>query len=159
MNYKFVKADKTHLETVAQLWSKLMSAHKEMDQPFFSETEQNIESYKDHLDSFIGGDDSLLLLFLHDDQIKGYLTASINYGFGYGNYNSLHFCEIGDIMIESDFRGRRFGELMLNEVKNWAKEHNVNRIELKVFSQNHSAYKFFLRTGFKDLFNHLYMEF
>jgi ribosomal protein S18 acetylase RimI-like enzyme len=67
--------------------------------------------------------------------------------------NSAHGY-IGFMYVKPDFRGKRISNLVLEYLKNWAKEKNLKELRLDVYSNNPSAIKSYERFGFiKSLVN------
>ena len=129
-SYRLIKAELKHIDAIVELWTKLMKLHKEMDHPFFSESDSHLDSYKDQLKGDLNSEDHLIVLLLMGNNVKGYVTASLNQGGVFGIYNSLRFCEIGDIMIDNEIQQKGLGELLINEVKQWAKIHQTDRTSI-----------------------------
>ena len=158
IGYKIVKADTTHLDEIAELWVELMSIHKEFDAAFFKDTESNKKNIKATFEHFLTNSNSLLLVLIVEEKVKGFVTASNNW-IKYSNYNSVHSCEIGDIMIDKKFRKEGLGKQLIDGVKDWAREKDIHTIELNVFAKNSSGIDFFKGAGLKERFKILYIDF
>lgn len=158
VDYKIERASLSHLDEVAELWEQLMKIHKELDALFFIDTESDKKSIKKRLKDVSTSEDSLLLVLIVGQKVKGFVTAYDN-GIKYHNYNSKQLCEIGDIMIDKEFRSEGFGKLLIEGVKDWAREKGVHGIELNVFAKNVSGMDFFKSVGLKERFEALYIDF
>lgn len=61
---------------------------------------------------------------------------------------------IGFMYVKPNFRGKRISSLILEALKAWAEEKNLNELRLDVYSNNPSAIKSYERFGFiKSLVN------
>jgi ribosomal protein S18 acetylase RimI-like enzyme len=61
---------------------------------------------------------------------------------------------IGFMYVKPLFRGQKISKLILEELKNWAKENNLKELRLDVYSNNIVAIKAYERFGFtKSLVN------
>jgi ribosomal protein S18 acetylase RimI-like enzyme len=74
------------------------------------------------------------------------------------NSNSYHKNSkhgyIGFIFVKPSFRGKKISSLILDSLKNWAKEKDLKELRLDVYSNNSNAIKSYDRFGFtKSLVN------
>ena len=74
------------------------------------------------------------------------------------NSNSYHKNSkhgyIGFIFVKPSFRGKKISSLVLESLKNWAKEKDLKELRLDVYSNNDNAIKSYDRFGFtKSLVN------
>ena len=74
--------------------------------------------------------------------------------------NSRHYHKnpkhgyIGFMFVKPSFRGQRISNLILESLKNWAKEKDLKELRLDVYSNNNGALKSYERFGFnKSLVN------
>lgn len=57
-------------------------------------------------------------------------------------------CEIDNMYVEEAYRRHGVGKLLMQCVKDWAKEHNAKRIRVGAFTQNENALAFYESNGF-----------
>ncbi len=62
-------------------------------------------------------------------------------------YNGKHL-EPDNVIIHPDHRNKGVGELMMNWIDNYAKEHNYEAIELNAYIENLKGAEFWKKTGF-----------
>ena len=74
--------------------------------------------------------------------------------------NSKHYHKnpkhgyIGFMFVKPSFRGQQISKLILESLKNWAKEKNLKELRLDVYNNNIGAIKAYERFGFtKSLVN------
>jgi len=150
MEYKICEAAKGNLEEVVPLWRELMEIHKELDPASFAGI--NEELYKQELLEHYISDTKEIFVSIYNGLVVGYITASIWTGF---RYNTIKYCTIGDLMVDSHFRKEGIGTSLIETVKNWAKQKNAERIELSLIHKNTKGYEFFKRYGFQDSWHQL----
>lgn len=57
---------------------------------------------------------------------------------------------IVDIVVDTNSRSKGIGKLLLEEVKTWSKNKNLDYVELSVLSNNYKAIKLYENFGFKE---------
>ncbi|ESU19166.1 hypothetical protein FCR2A7T_25890 [Flavobacterium cauense R2A-7] len=152
--FSIQQATKVYAEPIVTLWSKLMAIHKEWDADYFSETEDNINHYRNDIEYAIEDTTQVVFVAIYEDQIVGYITAGIVF-FSNSYYNMDSHCEVGDIMVDTAYHNSGVGSKSLEEVKKWAAQKNVKTIQLNVFSKNQKAIDFFTKQNFQPLFSKL----
>jgi ribosomal protein S18 acetylase RimI-like enzyme len=152
--FKIQPATKIHSESIVVLWSKLMAIHKEWDADYFSETEDNINYYKNDIEHAIEDTTQAVFVAIDEEKIVGYITAGLVF-FSNSYYNMNSHCEVGDIMVDTEYHNSGVGSLLMEEVKNWAAHKSLKTIQLNVFSKNKSAIDFFTKQNFQPLFSKL----
>jgi len=157
VEYHIQKATTEHFEQIVSLWVKLMNIHKDFDKDFFANTDSSIEQYRWALNWSLDNSEEEIFIAVLKNKIIGFVTCSCSDG-GLANYNQETYCTIGDIMIESEYQKLGIGQLLLKEVKKWAKSKASNNIILNVFSKNTSALHFFKSQGFNDNFHNLILK-
>ncbi|MEE9408192.1 MAG: GNAT family N-acetyltransferase [Polaribacter sp.] len=130
------------------------------------EFEQGVIEAERPLDSFLGEGNLTyynILELISNDNIH-FIVAVLNnelVGSGYLRIeNSAHYHKnpkhgyIGFIFVKPSFRGNRISNLVLDTLKNWAKEKSLKELRLDVYSNNSGALKSYERFGFtKSLVN------
>lgn len=152
MNYEICKAVKENLDEVIELWRKLMEEHKDMDPVFFANI--NEERYKkDIMNCFLYPDEATMFVCIIEGKVIGYITAALLKRYQY--YNNISYCIIDDIMVNSQYRNVGIGKSLIENVKNWAKQHNAERIELNIIHENKVEHDIFKKQGFQDSWHSL----
>jgi ribosomal protein S18 acetylase RimI-like enzyme len=128
--------------------------------------EQGVVAAEKPLDTFLGT--GKLTYYdipeLITDENTHFIVALSNeelVGSGYikiENSNSYHKNSkhgyIGFIFVKPSFRGKKISSLILESLKNWAKEKDLKELRLDVYSNNYNAIKSYDSFGFtKSLVN------
>jgi ribosomal protein S18 acetylase RimI-like enzyme len=128
--------------------------------------EQGVVAAEKPLDAFLGT--GKLTYYdipkLITDENTHFIVAVSNeelVGSGYvkiENSNSYHKNSkhgyIGFIFVKPSFRGKKISSLVLESLKNWAKEKDLKELRLDVYSNNYNAIKSYDSFGFtKSLVN------
>jgi ribosomal protein S18 acetylase RimI-like enzyme len=128
--------------------------------------EQGVVAAEKPLDTFLGT--GKLTYYdipeLITDENTHFIVAISNeelVGSGYikiENSNSYHKNSkhgyIGFIFVKPSYRGKKISSLVLESLKNWAKEKDLKELRLDVYSNNSNAIKSYDRFGFtKSLVN------
>jgi ribosomal protein S18 acetylase RimI-like enzyme len=123
--------------------------------------EQGVVAAEKPLDTFLGT--GTLTYYnipeLITDENTHFIVAISNeelVGSGYvkiENSNSYHKNSkhgyIGFIFVKPSFRGKKISSLVLESLKNWAKEKDLKELRLDVYSNNYNAVKSYDSFGFK----------
>ena len=105
--------------------------------------ESNIsqEAYTDFLDNVLGYF-HIVLVIEFDNNIIGTGTLLIERKMAYGGCTMGH---IENILIDETFRGKGYGEKLINELLDIAKKNNCYRVDLNC---NSELEKFYAKNGF-----------
>lgn len=152
------QAKTEHTKSIILLWKELMNIHKDFDNSYFLEMDNNIENYVCNIQLSIINDNERVIVAVKDELVVGYITAEVNLSSNF-MYNSNAVCTVNDIMILPNYQHLGIGKALIEEIKIWAKSNDINQLELNVFSKNKNALKFFKNQGFEDQFNKLELKF
>jgi len=86
---------------------------------------------------------SLLLVVENNGDIVGFLSSQR--GFAKRTRHSAYIV----IGILKDYRGKKIGLKLFEELEKWALDHNVTRLELTVMQHNKNAIRLYEKMGFK----------
>lgn len=93
-----------------------------------------------------------------NDELVGLAECYIKEAPDYPILQQRKWVLIDSIAVIESHRGKGIGKLLFERIKNWASENGVKRIELKVYSFNKNAMKFYEGLGFEELTKHLFLE-
>ena len=63
----------------------------------------------------------------------------------------MQYCEINGLVIDQDHRGLGIGKLLIDKVKQWAREKNNNKIGLRCNVKRTEAHLFYEHLGFAEI--------
>jgi len=101
--------------------------------------DETITFIKAHLNS----DVSTLFIVIYEMRLIGMLDADIH-----RNFQKSHCASFG-MSVLHDHRRHGVGSALLTEFFLWAKNHQLKRIELEVFSNNMAAIELYTKKGFE----------
>ncbi|HNZ27334.1 MAG TPA: GNAT family N-acetyltransferase [Spirochaetota bacterium] len=98
--------------------------------------------------------------FLKNDRFYSYIVFDDLYPIGYAIFGFHNFPEpifkndkkklfIGELLILPDYQNKNIGTILLNLIKDFAKENNVNRVETDFWVPNNQSISFFSKNLFK----------
>lgn len=152
---EIINAGPDHIPDILKLWAEMIDYHKDFN-PIYR-LQKNAQIYfEKHVRKLIDSMDSQVLLALDDGISVGYSISMIS------NYPPILMVDkyglITDIGVRSDYRRKGIGGLMLEKIFAWFKESGINRIELRVVSQNIDGISFWEKHGFKDFMHLMYIN-
>ena len=128
------KIKKGEGKLVDNLLTKLVKSEKEFDNNINENFVVN-NYYEDKIDK----ENNIILVVELDNKIVGYL-------YGFLEVNDALIKKVGHLdalYIEEDYRNKGYARKLINEFKKYAKENDVDHIEVKVFSNNIKAYNLY----------------
>ena len=109
-----------------------------------------------NIPELISAENILLIVAVLDNELvaSGYVRME----------NSKHYHKnpkhgyVGFMFVKPAFRGKRISILILDNLKNWAKEKELKELRLDVYSNNLGAVKSYERFGFKKSLVNMRMD-
>lgn len=103
---------------------------------------KTIEELKEYV--FEQFDNGLKIIgYYNDEELVGYLGYEIK-------EKATKFIWIDELVITEKERGKGYGTLLMNEIKNIQEKENIQRIELNVFDFNQNAVKLYKKLGYVE---------
>jgi GNAT superfamily N-acetyltransferase len=152
---RVLKADRSHIPAILELWKELMDFHRPFD-ALFTRSEDGEASMATHLEQIIDAEDSLVLVAVEAAGVIGYTMAKV------ASYPPVFVKRrhglISDMAVSRAHRRRGCGEMMLEVTLEWFRQKGLDRVELRVAAKNGVAYSFWRKQGFADYVHELYRE-
>lgn len=82
-----------------------------------------------------------------EDKIIGYLAGSICEE---KSYITETFAELDNMCINDEYRRFGIGTLLINELKKYCKEKNIQNIKVTASAKNSKAIQFYMKNGFEN---------
>ena len=150
---EIVNAEESHVTDICILWLEFMQYSEDID-PIFAIREGIIPVFeKEYLCPAMKAENSLVLVALDRNHVVGY-SYSLILEPGNLNKRKKYGC-IHDLFITKDYRRRRIGEKMYDEILKWFHSEGIYRVELQVIVKNKAAVSFWRKYGYMDFQNTL----
>ena len=147
MSLLFRKLQKNDFDKFNQLFEQVDKLHREAHPEYFRKTEKQFrtQAYFEKLlnDStvfLLGAFDANCLVGLAHAAVKQHPITEIHVS---GDYVLLD-----NLVVDENIRGNGIGKALYNGVCTWAKEQSIQEIQLKVYSFNEQAIRFYKKRGF-----------
>jgi ribosomal protein S18 acetylase RimI-like enzyme len=154
MGTEIRKANESDLNGMIELWKDFMDYHIAFDR-FWTRSDHGHESAYNYIKSILDEDNVQVLVASMGNRIIGYQISQILEHPPV--LQKTRYCLVNDIAIDDKYRGRGIGSEMFEEVKKWAKQKGVDRMELQVASGNEKAIRFYEKQGMKPYSLHMYL--
>lgn len=151
------KATQKDFEGMNQLFMQVDGVHSKAHPNMFNSPIENVRS-SEYLQKILNDETQNLIVAVNGDNIIGLAKAMIESAPDFPLFVQRRWMLISIIVVDKKHRGNGIGQLLLDEQYNWAKENNINEVELTVFSFNESAMAFYNKNGFNEVKRKLYKK-
>lgn len=135
--------DSLHLQNHPELFKKpLISSRDESD-----------------IKNIIEDSNRELFVAEYNFEIIGFTECFIATSIDHPVIKERKWVQLDNIAVKSEYQNKKVGNLLLEKVKEWAKEKNINRIELTVYSFNTNTISFYEKKGFNEISKKMYLDF
>ncbi len=149
------KAVMEDVPAIIEIWKELMDFHKELD-AIFSRSATGHERFAEFLTSNMEKEDSCVLVAADEGHIVGYCQACIS------KYPPVlikeKYVEIFDMAVTEKYQRQGIGRMIIDALRRWYADKDVDRIELKYLTSNKSAEEFWTKMGFKPYLKTAFLE-
>ena len=152
---EIIEASEKHTPEITKLWMEFMYFNAEIE-PFNTSGDNVLTQVEKHLRNKITSDNSLVLVAIDDQKVVGYSISQATRMPPLSRGKTIGV--IYDMAITASHRRKGIGKEMLNRIKAWFNERNINRIELSVVTKNTIGNSFWREQGFQDYEQILYLE-
>jgi len=151
-----IEANEEDIPEIIELWKELIDYHKDIDL-FFKRREDAHLNYESFISELMRSEDTKIFVAKEENIVVGYVLAKIDF------YPPVYLYErhgeIYDLIVKSTYRGRGIGSDLLSKAIEWFNSLGLERVEVNLVTQNKVASTFYLKHGFKDYMQKLYLEF
>lgn len=116
------------------------------ERPFDPTLKPDPISYYD-LKALIISDESEVVVAVNNDEIAASGYAKILKGKSYHNHD--HYAYLGFMFVRPEYRGKGIIQGIVEELKIWSLENNLNEIRLEVYDDNDAAIRAYEKSNFK----------
>ena len=140
-------------DAVFSLFSEVQNLHaRALPQVFKpSKKDQPNQSFRALFNKSLESSNKHLIIGFAEQQPVGYILFETHAGKRSGSQKPQPFIYITHIVVTETQRGKGYGSIFIQYVKETAKKHNIQRIGLEVWVFNEAAKKFFESQGFTGL--------
>jgi GNAT superfamily N-acetyltransferase len=156
-DYEIRRATSEDLQALGRLGAVLMRAHYAFDSNRFMRPGARAEDgYAAFLATQLDDPESLVLVAVHDGEVRGYLYAAVEPRSWKELRDRAGF--IHDILVDEP--SRRFGiaDALLDRAVAWIREQRVPRVILWTAAKNEQAQRLFARKGFRVTMQEMTLE-
>ncbi len=137
-------ATKSDVPVICDLYPKLYALMSQM-QPLFWKTASPDKQY---LENFVENENSDIFVAQSDNQIIGFMLVRQQKTPPYSHLVPHNYAYLMDVFVLEEFQNRGLGTLFVDQLMKWAKERQLDFVELNVLSNNTSAIRLYERLGF-----------
>ncbi|WP_267739643.1 GNAT family N-acetyltransferase [Myroides injenensis] len=106
---------------------------------------------KTFLEEVIEREDWEFIIAVDNNQLVGMVALFIEETLPYECFIPHRYLNFADIFVEEEYRKKGIGKQLIDAVKSWAKDKEVDYIELIVLKQNSKAYDLYLKEEFEPV--------
>ena len=157
MKPKIREANINEVDEILKLDRKLSDHHAEIDSYYKQAGDLEEEKVRDWLHDTIMGDDSLVLVFENEGELRGYFVGVIEETKPFIRPSRVG--RITTIYVEPGWRKEGFARIAAERFKVLCEKEGVNTIRLSVHSHNPEAIEAWQSLGFNEYMKRMRMDF
>jgi len=106
----------------------------------------SVEETTQNISAVISNEERTAFVAEYNDRIVGWINASQAV-----MIEVMPYCEINGLVVDENFHAKGIGKLLIERIKQWAKEKGNNKLSLRCNVKRIEAHKFYSHIGFKDM--------
>ena len=148
----FRRGNKDDIVQMLPLWQYLVDTHAELEKMFMT-VDDAAPKFAEFLKSLLDKDNYLVSVAEADSKIVGYVIASVSLTPEVFVIRKRMY--IQDMVIDPAYRRKGIAKQLMNVVMAFAKEQQVEKMDLLVAVKNEGANKFWKEMGFEPALNYM----
>jgi len=104
------------------------------------------EQTRRNIDAILGSPDHDLFTAIHNNQVVGWTSVIQSI-----QVESAPLCEIRGLVVETEFRNRGIGKLLIDRARQWAREKGNSRLRLRCNVKRRETHAFYQQLGFEEI--------
>jgi GNAT superfamily N-acetyltransferase len=152
---EIIHAQSAHIPAIIELWKEFMDYHMAID-PLFTRSDEGGKRFGNLIAELLDSDKVLVLTAIDERTVVGYAIAEV--AMRPPVFRERRYGIISDMAVRSSYRRRGIGKQMLMEIYEWFHSKSIQRIELRVVTENEIGYSFWKKHGFMEYMHVLYLE-
>ena len=146
---KIITATEKHLDDLVSLNIEVQNLHVGFEPEIFKKPDHN--EIKDFFKDVLGDENKKIFICLAEQRSVGYILLQIGGHEGHAFCYAQKWIYIDQIGVSEKYRGRSVGKRLIEAAKKFAKQHQLNRLMLDVWTVNENAKEFFIKQGFNTI--------
>ncbi|AEM79344.1 GNAT family N-acetyltransferase [Thermoanaerobacter wiegelii] len=110
---------------------------------------------QDYFNKIVSGEDTAFFVAEDQGEICGFAVVEIKHSSNHPSSTKRTYGYVSFMGVLKSHQRKGIGGNLYNLIVNWCKQKGVSRLELRVWSFNEAAVKFFLKKGFVEDFKQL----
>jgi len=140
-------ARKNNIEDICKLYEELFSDMGNLQPTYFQSAKQD----KEFLEGITASEKSDILMAIDNDEvILGFALIQEQETPPFNYLVKHQYTYLMDLIVKRSYRGSGIGTILINEVKKWSKNRNLEYVELNVLPENINAIKLYEKQEFKN---------
>ncbi|KRU26620.1 GNAT family acetyltransferase [Clostridium sporogenes] len=141
-------ATKDNIEDICRLYEELFSDMRSLQPTYFQSAKQD----KEFLEGIIASEKSNILMAVDNNEIiVGFALIQEQETPPFNCLVKHKYTYLMDLIVKRSYRGSGIGTILINEVKKWSKNCNLEYVELNVLPENINAIKLYEKQEFKNV--------
>ncbi|WP_088228921.1 GNAT family N-acetyltransferase [Desulfosporosinus sp. FKB] len=157
MDIKIREAEINDYEDLCEIYVELDEQHR-LNHPELFKKPEDYGRAKEYISEIINDGNKTLFVAVVDSIVVAFAECCIQKSTDFPVIKKREWVQLDGIAVKKEYQNYQIGSLLLSKVIGWAKSKKIVRVELKVYSFNNSADKFYSRKGFKDLSKVMYLD-
>ncbi|MBD5639337.1 GNAT family N-acetyltransferase [Clostridium botulinum] len=149
-------ATKNNIEDICRLYDELFSDMGSLQPTYFKSAEQD----KAFLESIISSEKSDILIAVdNNESIIGFALVQEQETPPFSCLVKHRYAYLMDMIKKRPYRGKGIGTTLIDEVKKWSENRNLEYVELNVLPENINAIKLYEKQEFKNVMQTMFITF
>lgn len=145
------------LEKINVLYKEVDELHIEKYPDLFK-TPAEEGRRKKYIEEAIESSDREIFIAEKDGDIAGLAEVIITKNQPFSVKRDIRWVALDNLVVSSKYKKMGIGSMLVDCVIDWARDWNINRIELKVYEKNEEALRFYINKGFETLNRTMFLK-
>lgn len=150
MNINIRNAEIRDYEDLCVIYEELDTYHRTNHPELFIKPEEASRA-KEYILELLADEDSALFVAETEAGVVGFAECYVQRSSSFPVIRKRAWVQLDNISVKEEYQHLHIGSMLLNRVKEWAGEKDLDRIELKVYAFNTKAQDFYSGKGFQEL--------
>jgi len=157
MNIEIREAVMHDYEGLCEIYAELDEQHR-LNHPELFIKPDDYGRTKEYISEIINDSNKAIFVADIDSKVAGFTECYIQKSSDFPVSKKREWIQIDGIAVREEYQNHHIGSLLLKKITEWARDKEVNRIELKVYTFNKNASEFYSGKGFKDLSKTMFLD-